>query len=199
MAGHAGASPILNGGFESGLTGWNAIGLVSAVGDQSGYTPAEGARQGWLSNAFDDNNYVSIDDLEGFLGVAMGTLTGDATEGSAVYQDLVVQAGDVLKFTWGFTTADGDQADYAFLLVGSQLGILGTAPTSTGYAPSSYTFGQSGNVRVAFGLVDALDVVGDSELFLDGVELQPVPEPATMALLGTGLVGMLRAARRRRA
>lgn len=220
------AAPIVNGGFEAGLTGWTATPLsdVSVVGTVQGYAPAQGALQALISNSAG----VDSADLASFLGLPVPTLLdsgGTAYEGSAIKRTLDVQAGDTLSFSWAFLTAEIEVSgfpplpDFGFLLIDQQLSILATAldPGLQALSPDpgppallggpylfgtprstfTHTFASAGTHTIAFGVVDIDDYISDSALLIDAVDLQSVPEPTTMVLFGTGAA--IAAVRRRRA
>lgn len=151
--------------------------------------------------------------VEEFAGLQLGALDPNpangiaAFEGSAIKQSFAVQAGDKLSFDWMYATVDPLLGDYAFVSINNTVFRLGDKSNLTsvddgiGFSTPdtfTYTFGQAGQVVLALGVVDVGDYNGTSALLVDNVQLAPVPEPESYALLLAGLGLMGTVARRRR-
>jgi len=141
-----------------------------------------------------------IGPLETFLGVTLGSLPGEPTEGSAVRTTLAASAGDVFSFDWIFHTNEGvgGNNDYAFVTIGSQVfnlanissattipgGTLGSIPNPYARQISgtfSHTFNTAGTYNVGIGVVDGdSDFITSSGLSFRNANTQSVPEPLTI-------------------
>ena len=132
------SAAVLNGSFESGITGWTPTGDVSIKTSAYGSGPTDGNAIALLTTASllePDGNLncsgsdqpVSANCLETiFLGLSLNSLNapndpffGVAREGSGIKQTFTVQAGDRLTLDWNFLTADpsSDNQDYAFIVL----------------------------------------------------------------------------------
>ena len=157
--------------------------------------------------------------LESFLGLSAGTLSGlgngPVIDGSAIRQTLSLAAGDQIAFDadfltnespgpsnrlndFGFFSMSGPGTSIATTLASVTSPGLSSAPSSTGvafqsryssfFAPLVVT--TPGTYTIGFGVVDVGPFVGQtSGLLLDNVNV--VPEPAGLMLLGIGTVGLL--------
>ncbi|MER3415556.1 MAG: hypothetical protein C4297_05000 [Gemmataceae bacterium] len=210
---------FINGGFETGdLTGWTRLGRAEVIGVFQGLVPPpEGSKQGFLSTEGSGDLFpVSDSTLESGLGLSSGfldnfirTLAGDnnlnATEGSAIYQDITVALGDVIFFRWDFVTDELDQGeffdDFVFVIVrvpttpSPTIHAFGTDKrNSTGMFPFSnpgfagfdghtgyqtFLFGPAtvaGTYRIAVGVMDVGDTVVESVVLVDNFFVGPLSE-----------------------
>jgi len=171
-----------------------------------------------LTTAYLDGDGDEPFNLSGQSAVDIGVLEGDAglapfvgldvspeqrgTEGSLIGQSFAATAGDTLSFDWSFSTLETLFQDRAFVVIDGAVFTLATL-SAPGAATQnfSYTFAQSGNATLSFGVIDTVDVLGVSSLSVSNLQLvSAVPEPATTALMlvGLGLVGAATARARRR-
>jgi hypothetical protein len=178
-----------NGSFETGdFIDWTVV----SYGGSAGVVTSANASDGTSYSATDGDYFA---DLEGTSFVA---------------QDQSWYAGDVLTFDWAFLAFDFIPFnDFSLFTVYDQgnniidsvsLASVATVGNNgdTGWQTYTYTFADEGTGSLEFGSLD-VNGPGASHLLLDNVKdpPTPVPEPATVMLVGTGLLGMIAFGRKR--
>jgi hypothetical protein len=203
---------VINGGFESGLTGWTTTGDVRQVGSFNGnfgpFNPSQGSFQALINTGSENPadlpaGYAvpttDADTLETFLSLNPGDLGVDVpltTAGSGLVQTFTLASAGTLSFNWGYR-GESTFLDRPFWVLNSGLNLLpiGSAPggdtggsTSFGLGPGTYTLG--------FGIVNVNDSNGPSQLLIDNVSFTegnnnnndiPVPPQFLATALGAGI------------
>ncbi|MBW2740134.1 MAG: PEP-CTERM sorting domain-containing protein [Deltaproteobacteria bacterium] len=179
MVGTASAISFTNESFETGnFDGWYtqtaAGGSASVVTEDSGFSATDG-------------NYFA-------------NLTASALIGQP--QSWV--AGETLTFDWNFTANDYlPYNDFSILLIlDSNDNVLENITlanvmsvgdyNTTGWNTYEYTFAAADSGSIGFGVANVWDAENSSQLYIDNVGGgAPVPEPSTILLMGTGLLGLV--------
>ena len=213
---------VVNGSFESALSGWTSTGVALVIDSTIGVAPTNGSFQAGLSTY---GSTVSASALEGFLGLSAGSLNalgnGAVTKGSAIKQTFTANAGDVISFDWNFLTSEAtpnsSYNDFAFASLTGLTELADTTSTfvnsltpfrdETGYQTASYTIATTGTYTLGIGVADVGDQVATSffgevpvpsGLLVDNVTTEPVPEPASMlGILAFGALGGKKLLKRR--
>lgn len=221
----SGAQAAINNGSFAGLAGWGALGDVSVQGARAWLTTASLDYEDdypQAAGAFNLSGAAAVEmwspvNVESWMNIAPGSLDPDvangiaAYEGSGLQQSFSAAAGETLSFSWQMFSNEMPDAgaDYAFVVIDGtrfDLGSVAVANAATatfgfsfesGLASFSYTFAQSGQHSLAFGVVDVYDSSVTTALAIGNVEIAPVPEPEQYALFLAGL-GLIGAAVRRR-
>ena len=204
---------LVNGGFESGFSGWSTLGFTSVETSAFGSGPTEGTQQA-LMRSGDGTTSATLADLDTFFGFAAGQLnsisTGRVEDGSAIKQTFTANAGNLLSFNWNFLTKESITApdpafnDFAFFSLNSTPTKLAdlfssfttssTAFTSeTGFQTLSISLPVTGTYTLGFGVANVGDQFIDSGLLVDNVQLTAtaVPEPSSLMLGCLGILLML--------
>lgn len=207
---------IVNGSFENGLDNWTVItpkapNFVGSNGIAT-TTGTDTVTRFFQSAPGSTTETTSPQDglLQAKLGSPTGPLSGPSNgaelplalllaptglnrdNGTAIYQDISVAAGDILTFDWNFVYGDlqSSTSDFAFFTIASVGGstpgsafVLDPASNNSAvnYQQRSFTFGSSGTYRVGLGVANEGNLAGTSYAYFDNVQV--VPEPS--ATLGT--------------
>ncbi|MEM7595020.1 MAG: hypothetical protein AAF383_26565 [Cyanobacteria bacterium P01_A01_bin.83] len=186
---------VENGSFETGdFQGWNTIGDTSIETEDLGIFLPDGTHQALITNGDSDAGGSVVDtDLEEFLDLASGAfddlVASDAFEGSAIKQNLSLEAGDVVSFDWNFltneNTPDDTFNDTAFLNFGGFTFEL--ADTGANFVDASrvdefeeqtdtqtltFRVNTAGTYTIGFGVIDVGDAIVNSALAIDDVAIQ---------------------------
>jgi hypothetical protein len=203
------ALALLAGGAQAqvgtgSLAGWTVLGDVVAQAGSLVLTTAY-AETGDADQPFNlsGNSAVDIPVIEAAAGLPAYALDLPepeyAREGSLVRQSFAVAAGDVLRFSFSFSTLEDLFQDHAFVVLNGQVFTLATRSyPGLPNAVFEYTFASAGTATLSIGVVDTGDYYGVSTLAIGDLGVTAVPEPATWALWLGGLALLGAAARRRR-
>ncbi|WP_426960198.1 carbohydrate binding domain-containing protein [Muricoccus radiodurans] len=184
----ASAAIVTNGSFENGLNGWTTTG--------SGVTPGIGITVietgGTNSTGYGDN-------VANYDGTHAAFFVDDQAV-EDLFQSVSLKAGVFYSLSFAlWATASGAANPFNFTLENSVglnvLDTTGNSGNSTGvpvgtWTPYSYNFtvNSDDNYRLNFHFTSGLTPAKD--VLLDGVAITAVPEPATLALFGAGLLGL---------
>lgn len=173
---------IINGGFESGLTGWTVLGgiITTPSSYSSDYLP------GSLS-PFEGQHFLSAK-------------SGGLMEGFAIVQQTVqLNVGDVISGVGAYDIGGMAVGSISVIYDATQTVIWSPSPQggfefNTSWTNWSWTAPETRDFTLSFyaGAMSSPFGASWATILVDGISVTsaPVPEPTSMLLLGLGLIGL---------
>ena len=144
----------------------------------------------------------------GFIGVTTigvggsnGAFFGPVGSSGGIFQSLATTPGQTYTFSWWVTFDGGTTSLFDAWWDGGSIFAVSNPGSTPGFVQQSFgvvATGASTDIRFFFRDDPGFEYLDDVSVVASGDNLAVTPEPATMTLLATGLVGMAGAARRRR-
>jgi hypothetical protein len=184
---------ILNPGFETGnFTSWLVLGSTGTI-----QTPDNGPTAAGSYNAFLDNQAPAAN-----LALQQTTANGSVAGGVLVNYSFDLKAG--INAAGGVLFVHIFNQNSVGAVIGQPTGLIGpllVGPSDGNwhtFTGSFTTVANTDHLTIEFDATTGADSGSKEQMHVDNVQLNVVPEPTTLSLVGLGLLGVLMVRRNRK-